>query len=135
MMRRLFCLLTILQALAAAAFAQTSPGQIDLRDTPALHPHHEPELAFGKPTDLERWKAQSPGLHAGFGSTDEAYFRSEVPVLGDSASRWEVIRWRGERLNAIVLVWSTEHLRLYADAGGKFITTYPSTLRGRTTPT
>ena len=45
-----------------------------------LSPHFEPELAYDAPTAPQRWTEQTAGLHAAFGSTDEIYFRSEVPA-------------------------------------------------------
>jgi len=92
------------------AFGQALPGQIDPQRTPALSPHFEPELAYDSPVDNEAWTRVPSGLHAGFGTTDDIYFRSEVPRIGDDARAWDAVGWRGERLNALVLVWSRESL-------------------------
>jgi hypothetical protein len=109
-MRRLLYICSILQCVAGVAFGQPSPGQVDPGHTPVLGPHFEPEHVFDAPTDPQRWTQQTPGLHAAFGSTDEIYFRSEVPTVGSGATAWEGTGWRGERLNAVILVWSPDPL-------------------------
>ena len=77
---------------------------------PGVSPHFEPELAYDAPTAPERWTEQTAGLHAAFGLTDEIDFRSEVPAVGGASTGWEGTGWRGERLNAIILVWSRDPL-------------------------
>src|SRR6202007_2439046 len=49
------------------------------------------------------------GLHAGFGSADALYFRTEVPGIKDELS-WSGCGWKGERLNAQIVVWSADTL-------------------------
>ena len=39
------------------------------------------------------------------------YFRSEVPAVGTGATAWKATGWKGERLNAIVLIWSPDALQ------------------------
>jgi hypothetical protein len=53
------------------------------------------------------WKAQKSGLHISFGSTDKLYFRREVPAVNETNS-WKASGWKGERLNAVILLWSTD---------------------------
>src|SRR5262245_42908306 len=103
---RVLAFFVTLHCLGGMAFGQSSPGQIDPAHTPVLAPHFNPELAFDAPTDPQRWTGEPAGLHAAFGSTDVIYFRSEVPAVGNDATVSELTGWRGERLNAIVLVWS-----------------------------
>ena len=93
-----------------AAFAQALPGQIDPQRTPALSPHFEPEHAYDAPVNSERWTHVPPGLHVAFETTDAIHFRSEVPGVTDDARAWDATAWRGERLNAVVLVWSPDAL-------------------------
>lgn len=50
-------------------------------------------------------------MHVSFASTDEAYFRSEVPQLPTETQSWKATGWKGERLNAEVLVWSTDTIQ------------------------
>jgi hypothetical protein len=109
-MRTLASICCLCLGLAGAAFGQTLPGRIDPQHRPVLKPHAEPELTFDKPVDGERWRRQAPGLNVAFGSTDAAYFRSEVPEVSGEARSWEAAGWRGERLNATVLVWSPDAL-------------------------
>jgi len=110
MRRRLLSICGLLHCLAALAFGQSSPGQIDPSHTPVLAPHFEPERVFDASTDPQRWAKETPGLHAAFGSTDEIYFRSEAPAVAANPIAWEATGWRGERLNAIVLIWSPDAL-------------------------
>ena len=110
-MKRLLAVCTTLLCVTGVASGQTSPGQIDPGHTPVLGPHFDPELASDAPTDPQRWTRESAGLHAAFGSTDEIYFRSEVPAVGTGATAWKATGWKGERLNAIVLIWSPDALQ------------------------
>lgn len=64
-----------------------------------------------------QWKAVPAGLHGAIGSTDTRYPRQEVPVL-PAASRWSGTAWRGERMNAQIVLWSAgavRQVRLVAD--------------------
>jgi len=96
-------------ALMAFGCGVQHAGKIDAKRIPALHAHLEPEHAYDAPADARSWATQSPGMHAGFGDTGRSYLRSEIPVLRESES-WEGTGWRGERLNALVLVWSPDSL-------------------------
>jgi glycosyl hydrolase family 123 len=82
-------------------------GEVDLTEVPSLRPHYQPEFSFDTNTDAVSWTKQETGLHVAFGSTDELYLRCEVPGLKRETRNWEAGGWRGERLNAQVLVWST----------------------------
>jgi hypothetical protein len=103
-MRHVLCLLCV----AASAWAAPQPGQIDLSDLPAPNPHYQPEYTFDQPIDPGAWDKQPDGLHAAFGSTDERYFRCEPPPLPHPAKSWTATAWRGERVNAQILVWSSQ---------------------------
>jgi hypothetical protein len=109
LIRRLTRVLCLCFTLTALGCGVQPAGRVDAKRIPTLYPHFEPEHAYDVPTDARRWAAQSPGLHAGFGDTDRSYLRSEVPVVRESRS-WEGTGWRGERLNALVLVWSPDSL-------------------------
>jgi hypothetical protein len=82
-------------------------GRVDAKHIPTRHAHYEPEHVYDTPVDVRRWLAQAPGLHADFGDTGRSYLRSEVPLERESES-WQATGWRGERLNALVLVWSPD---------------------------
>ena len=92
------------------AFGQALPGQIDVQRIPAVRPHFEPEHTFDSPSDGERWARESPGMHVAIGTTDVSYFRSEVPAVDADAHAWQATGWRGERLNAVIVVWSRDPL-------------------------
>jgi hypothetical protein len=85
---------------------QLTKGEINLAKVPGLQPHYLPEFTFDTNTDTTAWDKQGPGLHVAFDSTDELYLRCEAPVLKEETRSWEASGWRGERLNAQVLVWS-----------------------------
>ena len=108
-MRRFRLALCLSIALTAFGCGVQPAGKVDAKRIPALHAHFEPEHAYDAPADERRWATQSPGLHATFGDTGRSYLRSEVPLLRESES-WEGTGWRGERLNALVLVWSPDSL-------------------------
>src|SRR6187200_2498443 len=110
MVRRFLLICSLCHGFLGFASGQALPGQVDRERTPVLSPHFEPELAYDPSTAPQRWTEQTAGLHAAFGSTDEIYFRSEVPAVGGASTGWEGTGWRGERLNAIILVWSRDPL-------------------------
>lgn len=103
----IFCLTNIL---CAFAFGQLHKGQIDSTKVPELNMHYQEEFTFDAPTDPEAWTGEQSGMHVAFGSTDKLYFRSEVPDLEEEALSWKITGWRGERLNAQILVWSPDTL-------------------------
>ena len=105
--RLLFFLLTFC---CASAVAQLKPGQIQPKEVPSPSQHYLPEYTFDQPADPAGWKKVKPGLNVAFATTDELYLRSEIPQLKAQATSWEETGWRGERLNAQILVWSPDTL-------------------------
>ncbi|HWD89349.1 MAG TPA: glycoside hydrolase domain-containing protein [Mucilaginibacter sp.] len=103
-------LLLLLPALFCmqAAFAQEQRGRVDSASLPVLSPHYQDEFTLDKPTDPAAWNSQQ-GFRASFGSEDELYFRTEVPQLKETSS-WSACGWKGERLNAQIVVWSADTL-------------------------
>ena len=85
---------------------QLRRGEVELTKLPQLHPHYQAEFSFDTNTDADAWMQQGSNLHVAFGSTDELYLRCEVPALRQELGIWEASGWKGERLNAQVLVWS-----------------------------
>ena len=85
-------------------------GQVDPAKVPAPNKHYQHEYTFDVPTDPARWANESSGLRVSFGSTDETYFRSEVPNLKKEALSWRGTGWKGERINAMILIWSKDTL-------------------------
>ena len=107
-MKKAIILLLFTFPLIGTCDAQLNKGQIDFNKIPALRWHYQAEYSFDKTLDPASWARQKPGLHVAFGSTDELYLRSEVPDLNGPAQVWNETGWRGERLNAQVLVWSPD---------------------------
>src|SRR5258705_5645229 len=68
--------------------------------------HFQPEFTFDSPSDPQKWSVEPKGLNVSFATTDQAYFRSEVPDLPQQSQSWEASGWRAERLNPAVLAWS-----------------------------
>lgn len=95
---------------ATGAVAQLMPGQVEPTKVPVPSQHYLSEYTFDVPSDPERWKNEKAGLNASFASTNALYLRSEVPQLTGDKLRWEQAGWRGERLNAQILVWSPDTL-------------------------
>jgi hypothetical protein len=86
--------------------AQQGKMDSSLISNPVLH--FGPEYTFDLPVDPLFWKNQKHGLHISFASTDEAWFRTEVPNIANETLTWEESGWRGERLNAMILAWSPD---------------------------
>jgi Domain of unknown function (DUF4091)/Family of unknown function (DUF6067) len=117
-----FCIL-----LSSPAGAQMLQGQIDASKLPVSKMHYEPEYLLDSTTDKNAWLTQKTGLHVSFGSTDKLYFRTEVPNLASKIS-WSETGWKGERLNAQVVLWSADtinqvHFRVHdlQSSGGNFL--------------
>jgi hypothetical protein len=96
--------------LCQCSFAQTYKGQIQFAKLAIPAGHYTEEYTFDTTVNPEAWNSQSNGMHVSFASTDELYFRSEVPNLAGENKLWQATGWRGERLNAEVLVWSADTL-------------------------
>lgn len=93
----------------SSVFAQLQKGQIDPAKVPAHSQHYLPEYTFDSSTNPALWTKQKQGLNVSFVSTDELYLRSEAPQVSEKHA-WESTGWKGERLNAQVLVWSPDTL-------------------------
>ena len=100
----LFCFIS------AAGISQSYKGQLDLSKLPVPPQHYEQEYTFDTTLNPDAWRSQKQGLHVSFASTDELYFRTEVPELGKETTSWIATGWKGERINAQVLVWSPDTL-------------------------
>ena len=107
-MRNGFLCLLLLQAAINTTLAQGYKGQVDSALMPQLSYHYQQELTIDKPTYPAAWNSQQ-GPHISFGSSNELYFRSEVPAVKETDS-WKGVGWRGERLNAQIVIWSADTL-------------------------
>src|SRR5687768_5652304 len=95
----------------ASTVAQPYKGEVEFSKIPVPSPHYIEEYTFDTTVNPGAWKNQAKGMHVSFGSTDELYFRSEVPELESETVSWKGTGWKGERLNAQVLVWSPDTLQ------------------------
>lgn len=109
MMKKIFiyCLSNFILVLA---FAQTYPGQIQFSNVPVPAAHYQSEYTFDTTLNAAAWNTQKKGMNISFATTDELFFRSEVPVLEKETLTWEQNGWKGERLNTQILVWSPDTL-------------------------
>lgn len=107
-MKKQFLASLLLLTIISSGSAQQKKGQIDLTKVPVPQGHYQTEYTFDRPSDPAAWDKQQPGLHVAFGSTDELYLRCEVPFINHGSLSWKETGWRGERLNAQVLLWSTD---------------------------
>ena len=88
LMRKKSLVLWLPVLFSGAVFAQIEKGQINVSKVPAPQWHYQPEYAFDISVDQVKWSKLEPGLHVAFGSTDELYLRSEVPVLDQEEVVW-----------------------------------------------
>jgi hypothetical protein len=82
-------------------------GQVDSKKLPLPKQHYSSEFTFDSPSNPGLWKKEKRGMNVAFASTNELYFRSEIPVSSSSVV-WEDTGWQGERLNTQVVVWSPD---------------------------
>ncbi|MEP6615094.1 MAG: glycoside hydrolase domain-containing protein [Ginsengibacter sp.] len=103
-------LLTIIM-LPRLTIGQAYKGQIEYSKVPGTSPHYQGEYTFDTTLNPAAWNKQAKGLHVSFVSTDDLYFRSEVPELQTESLSWQATGWKGERLNAQALIWSPDTLK------------------------
>jgi len=102
------CIPTIaLLCLSVIGFTQDHRGLVDSALIPKPFLHYQQEYNFDKSSNPSLWEKEDPGLHVSFASTDEAYFRTEVPQITQS-QKWIATGWKGERLNIMLLIWSPD---------------------------
>jgi len=97
--------------LGQTAYSQLQKAQISPARIPELNQHYVDEYAFDVSSNPELWKKQKNGLNVSVASTNELYLRTEVPQINKENSVWESTGWKGERLNAQLVIWSTDTLR------------------------
>lgn len=107
MMKRIPIISTVLLLAANISFAQPMPGQLRPGSVAAPVMHYQEEYTFDTVVDVQKWNALKPGLNVSFATTDQLYFRSEVPAIQQDLSLEETV-WKGERLNAQVLVYTKD---------------------------
>lgn len=68
------------------------------------------ELTDTKPHDSEAvWRAQPAATQISWGSTDVRYPKLSIPKV-TKTNRWQTKAWKGERVNAQAVVWTTTDL-------------------------
>lgn len=106
-MKKIILIFSSVISSASLIVAQDPRGLMDPSKLPAPRDHYQTEYGFDSPTHPERWTNMSGGLQVSFATTDETYFRTEVPEI-TSTKEWNATGWKGERLNTMILVWSTD---------------------------
>jgi hypothetical protein len=81
-------------------------GEVDVDHLPVSKDHYQDEYSFDR-TDSSLWIFGSKGLQVSFVKSDRHYFRTEPPDIKES-KEWKAIGWKGERLNAMILIWSSD---------------------------
>lgn len=124
-----------LHSVAACLFVALSMLPLPARAERRARPDYEPADPAAAVEQPETWSAVSPGLHGGVGSLNQRYARSAAPQLAEGG-KWTGTGWRGERVNAQMVLWSSEpihQLRLEATplhrADGGTITVKPRFVR------
>ncbi len=103
-----WCLLCLVAVPVHGQDGQVNRARIAPGKVPVPPYHFQPEYTFDAPADPARWSTQPHGLNVSFASTDQAYLRTEVPDLPQQPQVWEATGWKGERLNAELVVWSPD---------------------------
>ena len=106
-MKKIALLAGFLLFFSPCLLAQVYPGQIENSKVPLPIHHYQQEYTFDTTINLSAWQRQAPGLNVSFATTDQHFMRSEVPPIKEALS-WEETGWRGEKLNAQVLVWAPD---------------------------
>jgi hypothetical protein len=109
-MRKIILCLFVFTSFFGTVYGQIYSGQVRASKIPEPQPHYLTEYTFDTTLNVAAWLMQKEGLHVSFGSTDKLYFRSEVPDLENESLTLNETRWKGERLNVQILVWSPDTL-------------------------
>ena len=109
-MTKLIFILCLEILLTATLHAQLTKAAIDSNLLPKTFPHYQEEYDFDSTTNKQAWLSQPHGLQVSFGSTNELYFRKEVPMSAKIAEQ-QVTGWKGERINLQILLWSIDTMR------------------------
>src|SRR5688572_32619330 len=106
-MKKIFSMVCVLVLFANTLLAQAAKAKVDSSFLPEAYPHYQEEYDFDVTTNEKAWASQPGGLQVSFASTDELYFRKEVPP-GNKMNQQQLTGWRGERINLQILVWSAD---------------------------
>ncbi len=86
-------------------------GTIDSTRLPIIKSHYQKELLIDYCLEPEKWDTVKHGLNVSVVSTNEIFFRTEVPNLKRASQKFEASAWKGERINLELLVWSPDTLK------------------------
>lgn len=67
------------------------------------------ELTDTKPIDAAAWDKMKTPVRLAWGNTDTRYSKTNVPALKEN-STWKGTAWKGERINAQAVLWSSTPL-------------------------
>lgn len=109
-MKKALLILSFNLVVSSLAVSQVYKGQMRYAKVPVPGAHYQQEYTFDTTLNPTAWASQKAGMHVSFASADELYFRSEVPGVKETTA-WTGAGWKGERLNAQVLVWSPDTLQ------------------------
>ncbi len=62
------------------------------------------------PVDKAEWERVPGNLNVSFGSIDQRYAKSTVPVV-EKTDSWKGSAWRGERISAQAVLWSSKDIK------------------------
>ena len=107
-MKRVLLVSSLLSLYSCLTYGQAFKGQVDFSKIPPTPSHYQEEYTYDSTINLPAWNALKGGAHISFASTDQSYFRTELPALKSESGSLSETGWRGERLNAQILVWSKD---------------------------
>ncbi len=107
-MKRALVIILVSTCFSKTGWSQLLPGQVDRTSVPSPVWHYQEEYNFDTVVNAPAWNTLKKGLHVAFGSTDQLYFRREAPQISEENTSWSAVGWKGERLNAQILIWSAD---------------------------
>lgn len=69
------------------------------------------ELTDTKPVDQKKWELCKRPYNSAWGSTDVRYSKTNVPETDSKNRKWKGEVWKGERINALALLWATKECK------------------------
>jgi len=103
-MKSVMLVSSLLSLFSCVTYGQVYKGQVDFSKIPSATPHYQEEYTYDSTINVPAWNELKSGVHVSFASTDQLYFRTELPGLKFESVSLSETGWRGERLNAQILV-------------------------------
>jgi len=107
-MTRLIACLIFFPNLMSNSFAQSHKATLEQSEVPSIYRHYQEEFTFDSTRNPNAWLKTEKGLQVSFVSTDQSYFRTEVPEIKNKTNSIELVGWKGERLSTNILVWARD---------------------------